>query len=64
MAAVENWISDRATGRVQSPGVRLARLPEVWEKVRRAAIDADVYNLDRKTFVFRIFASLHEAVRP
>ncbi|MCB4768308.1 DNA polymerase III subunit delta' [Ancylobacter sp. Lp-2] len=64
IAAVDNWISDRATGRVQSPGVRLARLPEVWEKVRRAAIDADVYNLDRKTFVFRIFASLHEAVGP
>lgn len=64
VATVEGWIADRATGRVQSPGVRLARLPEVWEKVRRAAIDADVYNLDRKTFVFRTFASLKEAMQP
>ncbi|WP_029355966.1 DNA polymerase III subunit delta' [Bosea sp. 117] len=61
---VENWIADHATGRRQRPVLRLARLPEVWEKVRRAAVDADVYNLDRKTFVFRIFASLEEAVRP
>ncbi|HEY9213625.1 MAG TPA: DNA polymerase III subunit delta' [Ancylobacter sp.] len=64
IAAVETWISDHATGRRQSPSLRLARLPEVWEKVRRASIDADTYNLDRKTFVFRIFASLNEAVRP
>ncbi|MFK8251242.1 DNA polymerase III subunit delta' [Ancylobacter terrae] len=62
--AVEAWIADLATGRRTQAGVRLARLPEVWEKVRRAAIDADVYNLDRKTFVFRVFASLDEAVRP
>lgn len=64
VSTVENWISDHATGRRQTVSVRLARLPEVWEKVRRAAIDADVYNLDRKTFVFRIFATLDEAVRP
>ncbi|MFT0859885.1 DNA polymerase III subunit delta' [Ancylobacter sp. G4_0304] len=63
VATIENWISDHATGRRQSASLRLARLPEVWEKVRRAAIDADTYNLDRKTLVFRIFASLDEAVR-
>lgn len=64
VSTVEDWVSDHATGRRQSTAVRLARLPEVWEKVRRAAVDADVYNLDRKTLVFRIFASLDEAVRP
>lgn len=64
VSTVEDWLSDHATGRRQSTAVRLARLPEVWEKVRRAAVDADVYNLDRKTLVFRIFASLDEAVRP
>ena len=64
VSAVETWISDHATGRRHSPDLRLARLPEVWDKVRRAAIDADVYNLDRKTLVFRIFATLSEAVRP
>jgi DNA polymerase-3 subunit delta' len=63
-ATVEAWVSDHATGRRQRLGLRLARLPEVWEKVRRAAIDADTFNLDRKSFVFRIFASLNEAVRP
>lgn len=64
VGTVEAWISDHATGRRQTARVRLARLPEVWEKVRRAAVDADVYNLDRKTLVFRIFASLNEALRP
>lgn len=64
VSTVENWISDHATGRRQSSSLRLARLPEVWEKVRRAAVEADTYNLDRKTLVFRIFASLDEAVRP
>ncbi|MCK0208488.1 DNA polymerase III subunit delta' [Starkeya koreensis] len=64
VGTVEEWLSDHATGRRQSAGVRLARLPEVWDKVRRAAVDADVYNLDRKTLVLRIFASLNEAVRP
>ncbi|CAA0091821.1 Uncharacterised protein [Starkeya nomas] len=64
VGTVERWISDHATGRRQTASVRLARLPEVWEKVRRAAVDADVYNLDRKTLVFRIFASLNEALRP
>ncbi|HSI39208.1 MAG TPA: DNA polymerase III subunit delta' [Xanthobacteraceae bacterium] len=61
---VEGWIADHATGRRARPGLSLARLPEVWEKVRRAAVDAEVYNLDRKTLVFRIFASLDEALRP
>lgn len=64
VGTVEAWVSDHATGRRQRPSLRLARLPEVWEKVRRAAIDADTYNLDRKTLVFRIFATLDEAVRP
>ncbi|MBS9476353.1 DNA polymerase III subunit delta' [Ancylobacter radicis] len=64
VGTVEGWISDHATGRRQRPSLRLARLPEVWEKVRRAAVDADTYNLDRKTLVFRIFATLDEAVRP
>ncbi|MBB3771321.1 DNA polymerase-3 subunit delta' [Angulomicrobium tetraedrale] len=63
VSTVECWISDHATGRQHMAALRLARLPEVWEKVRRAAVDADVYNLDRKTFVFRIFATLDEAVR-
>ncbi|MCK0197809.1 DNA polymerase III subunit delta' [Ancylobacter sp. 6x-1] len=63
-ATVEAWISDHATGRRQRAGLRLARLPEVWEKVRRAAIDADTFNLDRKTLVFRIFASIEDALAP
>ncbi|MBS7539886.1 DNA polymerase III subunit delta' [Ancylobacter lacus] len=62
VATIEAWVSDHATGRRQRPGLRLARLPEVWEKVRRAAVDADTFNLDRKTLVFRIFASIEEAI--
>jgi DNA polymerase-3 subunit delta' len=45
------------------PGARLARLAEAWEKARRAAVDAEVFNLDRKPLVFQVFSMLAEATR-
>ncbi|MGE4373992.1 MAG: DNA polymerase III subunit delta' [Xanthobacter sp.] len=60
--AVSDYIAERATSG-QEERHRLVQLGEVWEKVRRSAVEADVFNLDRKALVFRIFADLTEAVR-
>jgi DNA polymerase III subunit delta' len=58
---VEDWLADAARG--QAEPVRLARYAETWEKVRRAAAEAEVFRLDRKPFVFQVFAMLAEATR-
>ncbi|MFG1183037.1 DNA polymerase III subunit delta' [Xanthobacter aminoxidans] len=60
--AVSDYVAAQAT-HADVPRHRLVRLGEVWEKVRRSATEADVFNLDRKALVFRIFADLAEAVR-
>lgn len=60
--AVSDYIAERVTSGAEAPH-RLVRLGEVWEKVRRNAMEADVFNLDRKALVFRIFADLAAAVR-
>ncbi|WP_454916112.1 DNA polymerase III subunit delta' [Xanthobacter sediminis] len=60
--AVSDYIAARATSGAEGAH-RLVRLGEVWEKVRRSAVEADVFNLDRKALVFRIFADLCDAVR-
>ncbi|OYX13795.1 MAG: DNA polymerase III subunit delta' [Rhizobiales bacterium 32-66-8] len=60
---VSDWIAQTATDGTWERA-RLVRLTEVWEKVRRAAVEANTFNLDRKAFVFRIFTELAEAARP
>jgi DNA polymerase-3 subunit delta' len=63
--SIERWIS----GRLRTDGAsnanlpRLARLAEVWEKIARAARDAQDYNLERKPLVFSVFSMLAEATR-
>lgn len=60
---VEDWLAAAAT----EPGVssaRLARFAETWENVRRAGIETDAFGLDRKPFVFKVFAMLSEATQP
>jgi DNA polymerase-3 subunit delta' len=59
---IEDWLAAQAT-RQNQPSARLARYAETWEKVRRAAIDTDAYRLERKPFVFQIFAMLADATR-
>jgi DNA polymerase III subunit delta' len=59
---IEDWLASQAT-RENQPPARLARYAETWEKVRRAAIETDVFRLDRKPFVFQIFAMLADASR-
>ncbi len=62
MDLVNGWFSrqlDRDTPKLS----QLARTAEVWEKVNTAARDVDTYNLERKPFVFSVFAQLAEAAR-
>ncbi|HEY7460225.1 MAG TPA: DNA polymerase III subunit delta' [Xanthobacteraceae bacterium] len=59
---VGDWLAAAATD-TAVPGARLARLAEAWEKARRAAVDAEVFNLDRKPLVFQVFSMLAEATR-
>jgi DNA polymerase-3 subunit delta' len=59
---VGDWLADAATATAEPPA-RLARLAEAWEKVRRAAVEAEIYNLDRKPLVFQVFSELAEATR-
>ena len=59
---VGDWLAAAAT-RTSEPAARLARLAEAWEKVRRAAVETEAYNLDRKPMVFQVFSDLAEATR-
>jgi len=60
---VEDWLAAAATMPGASPA-RLARFAETWENVRRAGIETDAFGLDRKPFVFKVFAMLSEATQP
>jgi DNA polymerase-3 subunit delta' len=59
---VNAWLSARLKGTAAEPD-RMARLAEVWDKVNQAARDVNDYNLDRKPYVFNVFAWLAEASR-
>ena len=59
---IGDWLAAAATDTAE-PGARLARLAEAWEKVRRAAVEAEVFNLDRKPLVFQVFSMLADAAR-
>ena len=59
---VGDWLAAAATDTAQPPA-RLARLATAWEKVRRATVEAEVFNLDRKPLVFQVFSTLAEASR-
>ena len=59
---VNEWLSARLQSSAQDTK-RLARFAETWEKVNRAAHDADEYNLERKPLVFSVFGLLAEAAR-
>jgi DNA polymerase III subunit delta' len=68
---VNDWLSQRLDredaarngGRGHDELGRMARLAEAWERVNTAARDAEIYNLERKPFVFSVFGLLAEATR-
>jgi DNA polymerase-3 subunit delta' len=63
--SVDRWVSERlrTDARDNANLPRLARLAEVWEKINRAARDAETYNLERKPLVFSVFGLLAEATQ-
>ncbi|HEY7662472.1 MAG TPA: DNA polymerase III subunit delta' [Xanthobacteraceae bacterium] len=59
---VNGWLAARL-GAGAPDAARLARLAHAWERINRAAGEADEYNLERKPLVFNIFGWLAEAAR-
>jgi DNA polymerase-3 subunit delta' len=55
MDLVNSWLSDRVA-RGEAP--TRARVAEAWERINAGARDVESYNLDRKPFVFSVFAEL------
>jgi len=62
MDLVNAWLSARIQEGTQG-NARMARVAEIWDKVNRAARDAETYNLERKPLVFAVFGALAEAAR-
>lgn len=62
MDTVQEWLSGRLRGEAPEPH-RTVRAAEAWEKISRSARDVDEFNLERKPFVFSVFATLAEAAR-
>jgi DNA polymerase III subunit delta' len=62
VGAVRDWLSGRLDTEVGNL-TRLARTADLWERLNRSARDVEVYNLERKPFVFTIFGLLAEASR-
>jgi DNA polymerase-3 subunit delta' len=63
MDMVNRWLSEQ----LKRDGARLTRMEriaETWDKINRAARDAETYNLERKPLVFSVFGALTEAARP
>jgi DNA polymerase III subunit delta' len=62
VGAVRDWLSGRLD--TQSGNLRrLARTADLWEHLNRSARDVEVFNLERKPFVFSVFGLLAEASR-
>jgi DNA polymerase-3 subunit delta' len=62
VGAVRDWLSGGLNTEVGNL-TRLARTADLWERLNRSARDVEVYNLERKPFVFTIFGLLAEASR-
>jgi DNA polymerase-3 subunit delta' len=55
-----DWLSGRlAAARDQGP--RTARLAQAWDNINRTARDVEMYNLERKPLVFKVFGWLADA---
>jgi DNA polymerase-3 subunit delta' len=57
MDLVNGWMSQRL-GRGEGKPEHLAGIAQAWERINRNARDIESYNLDRKPFVFSVFADL------
>ncbi len=59
---INGWLSARIESGPQESRV-MARVAETWDKVNRAAVEADTFNLERKPLVFSVFGLLADAAR-
>jgi DNA polymerase III subunit delta' len=62
MDAVRDWLSARLAGDLRK-GDRLVRLAQAWDDVNRTAREVELFNLERKPLVFKVFGWLAEAAR-
>ena len=60
--AVRDWLSARLAGELRGGG-RPARLAQAWDNVNCTARDVEMFNLERKPLVFKVFGWLAEAAR-
>ncbi|ADZ70706.1 DNA polymerase III subunit delta' [Polymorphum gilvum] len=58
-----DWLHRRLVADAGQSASRLVRWTEVWEKMGRAAADAEALNLDRKQVVLDVFRNLSEVMR-
>jgi DNA polymerase-3 subunit delta' len=56
---VDGWLSARLNADARDLK-RMARVAQAWDKVNRAAREAETYNLERKPLVFGVFGALAE----
>jgi len=62
VGAIRDWLSGRLDTEAGNLG-RLVRAADLWDRLNRSARDVEIYNLERKPFVFTIFGLLAEASR-
>jgi len=60
--AVRDWLSTRLAAEART-GSRPISLARAWDAINTAARDVDLYNLERKPLVFKVFGWLAEAAR-
>lgn len=63
LSVARDWMHAQLRGPDAGHASRLVRWTEVWEKMGRAAADAEALNLDKKQVVIDVFRSLSEAMR-
>ena len=59
---INDWLTHRLQS-AHSDAVSMLRLAEVWQRINQTVRDANTYNLERKSLVFRVFGWLAEAAR-
>ena len=59
---LNDWMSARLRNGPQD-AAHLARVADAWQRINRAAAEADAYNLDRRPIIFEAFGALAEAAR-
>ena len=62
MDTVNGWLSEQLAAGASDKS-RMIRAAEAWERINRQGREVEIYNLDRKPFVFSVFGALAEAAR-